>query len=298
MFFKKPEYANASTFTISTFLVIGLFHLLSLLAFTTYTWEGLVLLLVISLATGSFGISFCYHRLLTHGSFKTNRFIKYLSTICAILALEGGPIFWVSTHRYHHKMSDRPTDPHSPRDGMVWAHMGWLMYEHPVLDTQQERGKIVSDLKQDPVICFLEAFNFPIVLLSLAILYIAGYLYQGPEMGLSFFIWGGVLRTVYVWHVTWLINSATHKFGYQNYETREDSTNHPLIALFSYGEGWHNNPHGDQRSACFWHRWFEFDLTYSLIFILEKVGLVHDVVKPSMKNPKVPPSQKLAPAAS
>ncbi len=299
MLFKMPSFANRQCFSWPTFLVIALLHLLSLLAIITFTWEGAIVFLIANVLTGSLGISFAYHRLLTHGSFKTNKFIKYFTTLCGVLAFEGGPIFWVSTHRYHHKKSDAPGDPHSPRDGAIWAHIGWLMFKHPFLDSKnngEERRKIVSDLYQDPGIVALENYNVPIVLLSLVALYVGGYLYAGPTMGLSFLIWGGIFRIVYVWHVTWLVNSATHMWGYTNYETREDSKNHPLFALLTYGEGWHNNHHGEQRSASFWHRWFEFDQTYAVIFILEKLGLVSNVVKPSYKKPKLPPKQGLTPA--
>ncbi len=278
--FKVAKYAEGVSLNWLTASVIILFHLLSIFAIFTFTWEGFAVFVITMLLTGSIGISFCYHRLLTHGSFKTNPFIKYFSTFCAINALEGGPLFWVATHRYHHKESDKPLDPHSPREGFLWAHVLWLFYDHPDLTKEGGYAKYAPDLYRDPVMRFINTFHFPLVLLTLAGIYGLGYWYGGPEMALSFLVWGGILRTVYVWHVTWLINSATHLWGYRNYESGDTSTNEPIIALLSFGEGWHNNHHGQQRSAAFGHRWFEFDLTYTVIAVLEKLRLVSDVVKP------------------
>lgn len=278
--FQLASYARQQPLGWSTLSVVVLFHLLSVFAIFTFTWEGLVAFLLIGTLTGSIGISFAYHRLLTHQSFQTHPVIKYLATLIACLALEGGPIFWVATHRLHHKESDKPLDPHSPRDGFLWAHMLWLFYPHPVLKDIETRGRYVPDLQRDPVIRFLERYNFPIAMGFIGLLYLAGRHFGGPEMGLSMLVWGGFLRVVYVWHMTWLVNSATHLWGYRNYDAKDDSTNLWLIGLLGYGEGWHNNHHGQQRSAHFGHRWWEFDGTFIVIAALEKLGLATHVVRP------------------
>lgn len=278
--FKKPDYATPDDFRWTTFFAITTIHLMALGAIWHFTWHAFWLGFTLALLSGSLGISFCYHRLLTHQGLKTHKWVTYLTTFFAILTLEGGPIFWTSTHRYHHKQSDQRFDPHSPRDGLFWAHMGWLFYNHPVLDKEGARQKITADLWKDPVIRGLEKINAFIALGQLPALFGIGYLIGGLDMGLSYLFVAGALRVVYVWHVTWLINSATHQFGYRNHPTNEDSTNHPLIAMFSFGEGWHNNHHGDPRTANFWHRWFEFDLTYAAIWIMVRLGLVWDVVQP------------------
>lgn len=278
--FQKPEYATPDQFRWTTFIAIMAIHLIALGALWTFTWQAFAVGFVISLLTGSLGISFAYHRLLTHQGLKTHKWVTYLTTVFAILSVEGGPIFWTSTHRYHHKQSDKPLDPHSPRDGMFWAHMGWLFYSHPVLDKGDARARITSDLYKDPVIRGLEKISPFISIGQLPVLFAIGYFMGGLPMALSYLCVTGALRIVYVWHVTWLINSFTHKFGYRNHPTSEDSTNNPLIAMFSFGEGWHNNHHGDPRTANFWHRWFEFDLTYAAIWLMVRTGLVWDVVQP------------------
>lgn len=283
--FSKPDYATADRFNWPFFLFMSVFHLVSIAAIWTFSWEGFLAGFILYLATGSIGISFAYHRLHTHQSMSVPKWVLYAATWVACHALEGGPIFWTSTHRYHHKKSDKPLDPHSPRDGFFWAHMGWMMFLHPVLGDDAERAKITPDLHKDPVICWMEKYNVLIALSIFPILYAIGYALGGPDKGLSLLIWGGFLRVVVVWHVTWMINSATHKWGYRNYDTYEDSTNNPLIALFSFGEGWHNNHHGDQRSGVFGHRWFEFDYTYvTLIWPLMKLGLVTKLIRPKNAN--------------
>ncbi len=286
--FKKPDYATPDqidwvvTFTIITIHVLAGVGLAT--ASVTFSWPAVLTGIIVGYITGSMGISFCYHRLLTHSGFKTTQWMTYLTTAIACLNLEGGPIFWTSTHRYHHKQSDKRFDPHSPRDGFMWAHMGWLFYNHPVLAEEGAREKITADLAADPGIMWLERNNALIGLGQYAVLFAIGYAMGGLTMGWSFFFWAGVIRTVWVWHTTWLINSATHLVGYRNHATEEDSTNFPLIALFSFGEGWHNNHHGDPLTPIFWHRWFEFDSTYVAIWLLQRVGLVWDVVEPRHKR--------------
>lgn len=279
--FAKPEYATKERFNWGVALFIAAFHALAILSIWTFSWEGLAAAIVLYLATGSIGISFAYHRLHTHQSMTVPKWVLYVATWIACMAFEGGPIFWTSTHRYHHKKSDKPLDPHSPRDGFMWAHLGWLLFEHPVLGEPGEREKITPDLYRDPVITWMEHNNVWIALSVFPLLYALGYALGGPQKALSLLVWGGFLRVVLVWHVTWLINSATHKWGYRNYDTYEDSTNNPLIALFSFGEGWHNNHHGDQRSGVFGHRWFEFDYTYAtVIWPLMQLGLVTKIIRP------------------
>lgn len=286
---KKPDYATADKLNWPFIYFLVAFHLACIPAIWTFSWEGVAAALILYSISGSIGISFAYHRLLTHGSMKVPKWLTWLGAFCGCLAFEGGPIFWVSTHRYHHKMSDQRFDPHSPRDGFWWAHVGWLMYAHPVLHQPDERKKITPDLHRDPVICWLEANSLWIGLSAFPVLYAIGYAIGGPAKALSLLFYGGFLRVVVVWHVTWLINSATHKWGYRNYSTHEDSTNHWLIALASFGEGWHNNHHGDSRSGVFRHRWFEFDYTYStFIWPLQKLGLITKLVMPKNANFEVP----------
>jgi stearoyl-CoA desaturase (delta-9 desaturase) len=127
---------------------------------------------------------------------------------------------------------------------------------------------------------------------GLTVGWMGGTALDGLQLGASWLVWGVVLRTVAVWHITWSVNSATHLWGYRRYETGENSRNNWLIALLSNGEGWHNNHHADQRSAAHGHRWWEFDVTYLTIVFLEKLGLVRDVVRPQLKTSTAPAASR------
>jgi fatty-acid desaturase len=282
--FSLPSYATRQNFQYETFFALVGIHILALAAPFTFTWAGLVAFLILTYVSAGLGITIGYHRLLTHGSFQTNKPVKYLLTLCACLALQGGPIFWVATHRFHHKESDQELDPHSPRESFLWAHVIWNFFRHPRLKDYENMRRLTLDLHNDLGLLFFQKYFFVIYLLSAVILFLGGYLWGGLQLGISLLVWGVCLRTVYVWHVTWLVNSATHKWGYRNYKVKDNSVNSWWVALLTFGEGWHNNHHSDQRSAKFGHRWFEVDVTFALIRMLEVLGLAHNVVRPRYKR--------------
>ncbi len=279
-----PSYAAKDNFQYDTFAVITLIHLIALAAPFTFSWPGLITFAVMSFVTGGIGITLAYHRLLTHGSFKTNRVVKYFMTFIACLALQGGPIYWVATHRLHHKESDKEFDPHTPMVSFMWAHLWWNFFTHPQLKNEADYRKFAPDLYEDSGIVFLQKYFFVIYLAFAGLLYAVGNHFGGTQLGLSLVVWGVCLRTVYTWHVTWLVNSATHMWGYRNYESKDTSRNNWLVALLTFGEGWHNNHHADQSSAHFGHRWWEFDQSYVILKALKMVGLVHSVNQPRFKR--------------
>ena len=106
----------------------------------------------------------------------------------------------------------------------------------------------------------------------------------GLQLSVSWFVWGVVVRTVFVLNGTWAVNSIGHVWGYQNYDTGDNSRNNWFVALIAHGEGWHNNHHEDQRSARHGHRWWEYDMSWWVIVTLEKLGLVWDVVRPRQQT--------------
>jgi len=258
---------------------IAVIHLGALLAPWTFTWPAFWLFIVLQFATG-LGVTVCYHRLLTHRSFHVPKWVEYPLTLCGVLALQGGPLKWVSTHRIHHAFSDRPNDPHSPTRGFWWAHILWLFVWDDQLDMPEKFRRFVPDLDRDPVHRFFEKTH---VLWTFAL---GGLLYAVG--GLPFVVWGMFMRLVFVYHGTWLVNSAAHLWGYQSYDTNEGSRNNWWVALVSYGEGWHNNHHAFLHSAAHGLRWWEFDLTYLCIRLLGAMKLATRIRLPQGSPAKLP----------
>lgn len=261
-----------------TAIWIGGVHLAALAAPFCFTWSGLAICLALYYVTGSLGVCLGYHRLLTHGSFSTWRPVKVFYAFLGGISGEGSAIDWVANHRKHHAFSDQEGDPHTPRDGGLWAHMTWMFPRHAPAELAAHVRRWAPDLERDPAIRFLhQTFVLWHVLLGAALLG-SGWLLYGPFVGVSWLIWGLAVRMVIVFHVTWLVNSATHMWGYRNYETTDDSRNLWWVGLLAFGEGWHNNHHAYQRMAKHGHRWWEIDVTYWAILLMERLGLAWNVV--------------------
>jgi stearoyl-CoA desaturase (delta-9 desaturase) len=212
-----------------------------------------------------------YHRLLTHRGYKTPRWVEYFLTVCATLALEGGPIFWVATHRIHHQYSDHDGDPHSPIDGKWWAHMGWILMGKSMHHDTTTLARYVPDLAKDKFHVWITKYHYvPMIVLGLILLAIGG---------LPLLLWGIFLRTVVGLHATWLVNSATHSWGSRRFVTRDLSTNSWWVAVLTFGEGWHNNHHAHPVSARHGLRWYEVDMNWYGIWALQKLGLAHQVYR-------------------
>ncbi|WP_337174978.1 fatty acid desaturase [Paludisphaera sp.] len=295
----------------SAILYIGGIHVLALLALvpSLFSWSGLLLCLALHWLTGGIGICLIYHRLLTHRSFKLRpKWLEYPLTAIGCMASEGGPLGWVADHRRHHAYSDEEMDTHSPLRGLFWAHMGWFM----VVDENSRHNdayfkRWAPDLFRDPVHRWLERYFIAFPLGLFALTYAAGQWYGG--MGLSWLVWGGFIRTLFVWHTTWLVNSASHVWGYRTHATRDQSTNLWWCAALTYGEGWHNNHHAFQTSARHGLDWWEVDPTYMTIKGLQLVGMASDLKLPKVRKnedgtlvdtdarPIVPPATA-APAAT
>ena len=220
--------------------------------------------------TGLFGICLCYHRLLTHRSFKTPKWFEYFLTIIACCTAQRSPIYWVARHRQHHIASDMEDDPHSPRHGFWWAHMLWTMADLRVKDENEFYGKIAPDLARDPGHRWIQRTHEIWPVLLGVVLFLAG--------GMPYLVWGFFVRMAVVYHATWIVNSGAHIWGYQNYNTGDDSKNNAFLSLLTFGESWHNNHHAYQGLAHHGqHRWWEFDLVYLTIRALGLVGLARDI---------------------
>jgi fatty-acid desaturase len=252
-----------------TAFFMGAFHLGAVVALFFFTWEALLVAVVLWWLSGSLGIGMGYHRLLTHRGYKTPKWVEYFLTLCGTLALEGGPIFWVATHRIHHQHSDREGDPHSPLDGKWWAHMGWTLVGKSMHHDTATLAHYVPDLAKDKFHIWITKFHYvPIIVLGIALLALGG---------LPFLFWGIFLRTVVGLHATWLVNSATHLWGSRRFATKDQSTNNWWVALLTFGEGWHNNHHAHPASARHGLKWYEIDFNWYSIWILKKLGLARQV---------------------
>jgi stearoyl-CoA desaturase (delta-9 desaturase) len=210
-----------------------------------------------------------YHRLHTHRSYKVPLALEYFFAVCGTLTLEGGPIFWVSTHRIHHQYSDLDGDPHTPQHGGFWAHMGWIMFGQAKHNDTKKMSKYAPDLSKDKFYVWLNDYHWlPLVILS-AVLYVVG--------GLQLVLWGTCLRVVLGLHATWLVNSATHMWGSRRFVTRDDSRNSWWVAILTFGEGWHNNHHAHPTSARHGLAWYELDITWMQIWLLKQLGIAQAV---------------------
>ena len=263
---------------------IGVVHLFALAAPFYITWQAIVVCVLLCLATGSLGVCMGYHRLLTHGSFKTYRPVRWLLALLGGLSGEGSALSWVANHRKHHKYSDQEGDPHSPSHGKWWSHMFWFMPNWGEKTHRRLLERYAADLLKDRMMHWLHLMFLPSHLILGVGLFLLGYYATflglgGLNNGLSMLFWGTGVRMIYVMHVTWFVNSATHIWGYRTYETTDNSRNLWWVGLLAFGEGWHNNHHAYQRVASQGHKWWEIDTTYWVIVAMEKVGLAWDVIR-------------------
>jgi len=213
-----------------------------------------------------------YHRYFAHRSYKTSRAFQFVLALIGSSASQKGVLWWAAHHRHHHDHSDLEADLHSPRrDGFWWSHMGWILSSE-YLDTRYDR---VKDLTKYPELRWLNK-NHLVPVISLAVI----CWLIGSWSGL---VWGFCVSTVLCSHVTFSINSLTHMFGHRRYETTDDSRNHWLLALMTLGEGWHNNHHYYQTSARQGFYWWEIDITYYTLVVLNWFGIIWDLQSPSAR---------------
>ena len=273
-----------------TLITLAIFHVLAVVALFTFSWTNFLIMLGLWWISASLGVGIGYHRLLTHRGFKTSKPVEYILTFLATLSLESGPIQWVATHRLHHAFTETPVkDPHTPRDGVFWSHLGWMLQGTAQTHDQATLNKYVPDLLSDKFQVFMSEWYF----MTNVLLGIPLYLYGGW----SLVLWGVFFRVAANLQVTWLVNSATHLWGTRRFATRDDSTNNGLVALFTFGEGWHNNHHAFPTSARHGIAWYEFDLNWYAIRALQALGLATDIkLMPALKKAALP-EQELRKAA-
>ncbi|WP_446744688.1 acyl-CoA desaturase [Silvibacterium acidisoli] len=245
-----------------------IFHAGAIAALFFFSWQALAVTAILWVLAQNVGIAMSYHRQLTHRGFTTPKWVEHLMAVCATLALQGGPIFWVAIHRLHHQLTDKPGDPHSPRDGKWWSHMGWML-QGSLHNHNKLLNRYVPDLMRDPFYKWLSRFHWvPLTLVGIGLLFAGGW---------PWVLWGVFFRVTMGLHVTWLVNSATHIWGSRRFNTHDDSRNSWWVALLSGGEGWHNNHHAHPVSASHGMAWYELDFNYWLIRGLGLVGLARRI---------------------
>lgn len=267
-------------------------HILALLACSPwfFSWTGLIACGLGLYVFGTLGVNVCFHRLLTHRSFACSKRLEQALALLGVCCLQEGPGRWVAIHRQHHQHSDEQPDPHSPLVAFLWGHVGWLVISNSATDTMHLYQRYARDLMKQQFYMRLERrFTWAWVYLAHAALIATATLLiawlvtrdwrEASRLAASMVVWGVLLRTVLVWHITWSVNSLSHLFGYQSHDTGENSRNNWLVALISNGEGWHNNHHADPRSAAHGHTWYELDVSYLTILALEKLGLARNVMR-------------------
>ncbi len=266
-FLRTNRWTSFTSETVRPMLI--LIHALALCAvFVRPTWKDLALFISLYLATG-FGITVGFHRLLTHKGFDSPGWITALLAFLGTASMQGGPLWWVSVHRKHHQQSDRDADPHSPQYGFIHGHMGWMFKKGGL----ESYPKLVRDLATNKFLVLLDSGPFSVVPWLTTI--IACYLIDGFR-GI---VWGVGVRTVFVWHATWCVNSVCHRLGSKPHKLRDNSGNVWWVGLWALGEGWHNNHHAHPRAAIHEFHWWEVDLSAYFLRILESVGLIRNVVR-------------------
>jgi stearoyl-CoA desaturase (Delta-9 desaturase) len=235
--------------------------------FVTVTWRDWLLCAVLYVAR-MFCITAGYHRYFSHRSFKTSRVVQFLLAFGGTTAVQKGPLWWASHHRIHHRFTDLDGDVHSPRDGIWWSHVGWI------LSTKYKATDLsnIADFAAYPELRFLERHSWIGPWLTAAACFALGG-------------WGGLfigffLSTVLLWHGTFLVNSMAHLVGRRRYATPDTSRNSMVVALITGGEGWHNNHHYLPASSRQGFRWWEIDPTWYVLRGLAAVHLVRDLKRP------------------
>ncbi len=259
-------------------------HVLAVVALLPrfWSWQAVVALATLYWIT-VLGVTLGLHRLLAHRSFVAPRWVERGLVLMGTLACQSGPIEWVGLHRHHHKYSDQANDHHDAARGLWWAHSDWMLHEIPAL---KPAGRFTGDLQRDPLYRWLDRW-FLLVQLPLGVaLYWYGELANVHGGGLGLVLWAIPLRLVVVYHVTWLVNSATHAFGYRNFDCPDLSRNCWWVAILSFGEGWHNNHHAHPASARHGLRWFEFDITWQHIKLLRALGWARRIRLAPMPQPR------------
>lgn len=246
--------------------------------FVDFSWFAVTVMLGFYLLR-MFAITAFYHRYFSHKAFKTSRVMQFIFAVIGVMSTQNGPLWWSAHHRHHHRHADQPEDLHSPRHGFWYSHMGWFLNRRNYA-TQEH---LVKDWIKYPELRWLDRHSVLVSVLTGFAFWVTGELlarYQ-PSLGTSgmqLLVWGFLVSTVLLTHVTLTINSFAHRFGYRTYETRDDSRNNWFLAILTLGEGWHNNHHFHAASVRQGFHWWQIDISYYVLRLMAALGLVWDLV--------------------
>ena len=249
-------------------------HLLPLLAVFTGVTATAWILLAVNYLVRMFFITAGYHRYFSHRSFRTGRVFQFILAFGGASAAQKGPLWWAGHHRIHHRYTDTPDDPHTPKKGFWWSHVGWILEDgsKPLPESS------MKDFSKYPEIRFISRHDWIAPWTLGVVSFLIG--------GWSGLLIGFMLSTVLLWHSTFLINSLAHVYGSRRFETTDTSRNNVWLALLTLGEGWHNNHHKAAYVARQGLRWWEVDVTWYVLVVLEKLGIIWDVKRPRATSPR------------
>jgi stearoyl-CoA desaturase (delta-9 desaturase) len=299
-----PDTADPFPFTHDSWgskLLVLAFVILPLLAFgygIYALWGHQVGWLEIGLFLGMWtftglGISLGFHRMLTHRAFSANAPTRAILLVSATMAMQGPAADWAATHIRHHAKADKEGDPHSPLEGFWHAHFGWLLRDRFV------RGGLAHEkLMADPVTAFVSKTWVVWATLGIMIPGLIAMAITHTWMGfLDGVLWGGFVRVFIGHHITWSVNSVAHIFGTRPFKTPDEARNNGFVALFSWGEGWHNNHHAFPRAAYIGMKWWQLDIGKYLIKLLALLGQIKNVWNPSRAEKAARRRSRRAPVA-
>ena len=277
-------------------VVITVLPFLGVLAAIPLTWgRGIhlldIALFAITYVISGMGVTVGFHRLLTHRSFDAPRWVKLSLAIAGSFSIQGGVTKWVADHRRHHAFTDKPGDPHSPHlietsgvkgviQGLWHAHMGWFFDKE-----QTNIARFAPDLLKDKGFVLVNKLTPLWITLSLVFPAMVGFAITRTLWGaITAYIWGSLVRIFLLHHVTWSINSICHFYGRKAYDAQDESTNNWIMALVSFGEGWHNNHHAFPTSAVHGLEKWQFDPSAYAIKLMKKMKLAYNVHVPTQEQ--------------
>ncbi|MBT5019269.1 acyl-CoA desaturase [Planctomicrobium sp.] len=273
---ESPAPVGLSHIDWGTAIPYLLLHLLCFSVFWVRVSPIAVGLFIFMLYLRVFALTAFYHRYFSHKAFQTSRVVQFLGGFLGCTAAQRGPVWWAAHHRHHHRRSDEPTDVHSPRQhGFWWSHMLWfLTHENAVTDE-----RVVKDWMKFPELRWLEKLHILPAILLAVVMFLLGDILQSRYPSLNtgpwqILVWGFLMSTIALYHITYFVNSLAHVIGSQRFETGDDSRNNFFIAMLTWGEGWHNNHHYYQGSARQGFYWWEIDMTYNVLKVMSWFGLV------------------------